>query len=226
MIVLVSLSETKAEEKDSLQKPVFGIVYASDINFYSLSILNTYLKNNSFELLSDNIQIYYSTIGIYLKNTENSRGKVELLFDIPLKYKENFSKLILYDIKSNYSYNLVNSKIWEISPFIGAGVKTDILIIKHSNQSSSISNSNLEETFYRKDNFDINLGLEICRVINIRDFVINVSIMPAYKLNLGDPKWYNDSGNNVSSIPNFRTSCFYLTVKSSLPLTTFQRMKK
>ena len=221
MIALIFLPEIRAEEKDSLQKPVFGIIFSSDLNFHSLSILNTYLKNNDLELLSDNIQAYYPTIGMYLKNTENSPGKIELLFDLPLKYNSsgNFSELISTGIKLNYSYNIINSKSWNISPCIGSGIKYDMLTIKHSNMNSNISNSILEETFYRKNNFDINIGLEVCKNIDIKGFLFNISLTPAYKLNLGDPQWYNSTGNKVSAIPDFRTSCFYLTLKTIIPLT-------
>jgi len=221
IILLAFLPKVKAEEKDSLQKPVFGIIFSSDLNFYSASRLNEYLKNNDIELLSDNSQIYYPTIGMYLKNNENSPSKLELLFDIPLKYNssDNFSELISSGIKLNYSYDIINSKSWNISPCIGSSIKYDILTIKHANMNSIISNSNLEETFYRKNNFDINIGLEVCKNIDIKGFLINISLTPAYKLNLGDPQWYNATGNKVSAIPDFRTSCFYLTFKTSIPLT-------
>ena len=220
-IALMFLSEIKAEEKDSLQKPVFGIIFSSDLNFYSVSQLNTYLKNNDFEFISDNRQVNFPTIGMYLKNTQKSPSKIELLFDIPLKYNssDNFSELTSSGLRVNYSYDITNSRTWEISPCIGYGIKYDMLTIKHTNMNSIISNSNLEETFYRKNNFDINLGLEVCSTIDIKGFLINISLTPAYKLNLGDPQWYNASGNKVSAIPDFRTSGFYLTFKTSVPLT-------
>ena len=221
MIALVFLPEVMAEKKDSLQKLAFGITFSSDLNFYSVSRLNTYLEYNNLEFIDDNGQIYHPAIGMYFKNTENSHSKTELRFDIPLKFNfsGNFSELTSLGYGVNYSYDLTNSKSWDISPCIGLGFKYDMLTIKHSSMNSNISNSNLEEKFYRKNNFDITLGLEVYRNIDIKGFLFNISLTPGYKLNLGDSQWYNASEKKVGAIPDFRTSCFYLTVKTSVPLT-------
>ncbi len=178
-----------------------GLTYGLGNTFYENTALNTYLiekgyfpvyDNNNFESPPNTMNI---GVEIYSKKS-SQYCRLSMLKSLNISDKEvNNKSFVNYTGLSLDLFNdFCKNDKWVLAPMVGVSVFDFYMSAVSSGSISNLTQTNLEEGFYKKGVFCLKPGVEIKRKFQIGSCFVGVGINGYYQFELGNGKWGNLSG--------------------------------
>jgi len=201
-----------------------GLTYGLGNTFYENTALNTFLiekgyfpvyDNNNFENPPNTMNI-----GVEINGKKSSQYcRISMLKSLNISDKEvNNKSFVNYTGLSLDVFNdFCKNDKWVLAPMVGVSMFDFYMSAVSSSSISNLTQTNLEEGFYKKGVFCLKPGVEIKRKFQIGSYFVGVGINGYYQFELGNGKWGNLTGeqygnftaSKISGLVSFINSTVY-----------------
>lgn len=197
-----------------------GYTFGIGNSFFDNAGINTFLIDKGYFPMSDN-------------NFENGANSMYAGFEIMEKNSSQYCRVLIQknlltgnaNNKSyvNYmglSFDVFNdfckNENWILASMIGVSVFDFYMSAVSANTTSDLTQSNLQESFYKKDVFCLKPGVEIKRKFQIGSLLLGVGLNCYYQFELGNGRWGNFKGDQYDNFAASKISGFVYFINSNV----------